>query len=164
MLMAFVIIVIMMYLINEASQTANRFKYDPTLNKFVIVVVVLSLIQVFLGTQVREQIDVISKSLEYSQRELWISRTNVIFKVHRSFAILLVLSNVVLWIRSRQVQFSKSLTNAIIIVLMIEVMSGIVLSHFDMMRLMQPIHLVAASLLFVLQMGLYFQLRSAKTI
>lgn len=164
MLMAFVIIVVMMYLINESSQVANRFKYDPTLNKFVIVVIVLSLIQVFLGTQVREQIDVISKSLEYSQRELWISRTNVIFKVHRSFAILLVLSNIVLWIRSRQVQFSMPLTNAIILVLMIEVMSGIVLSHFDMMRLMQPIHLVAASLLFVLQMGLYFQLRSAKTI
>lgn len=166
MLMALVIIVLMMYLINEVPDDTNNeaVAFDKSLYNFVLLAVFLSVIQILLGTEVRQQIDLVSKSLDYSQRELWIGQTDIWFKIHRSFAILLVVTNVLLWLRSKQINYSIGMSNAILIVVIIEAISGIVLSYFDMMPLMQPIHLLAASLLFVLQMGLLFRLRNLKTI
>lgn len=166
MLMALVIIVLMMYLINEVPDNVNNdnLVFDKPLYRLVLLAVFLSTIQVLLGTEVRQQIDDISRGLEYGQRDLWIEQTDVWFKIHRSFAILLIVSNVLLWLRSKQLSFSLTMTNAILIVVLVEALSGVVLSYFDMLPLMQPIHLLAASLLFVLQMGLLFRLRNLKTI
>jgi heme a synthase len=51
---------------------------------------VLILVQITLGTQVREAIDQVALSFNYLQRELWVENLGITFLIHRSFSILLL--------------------------------------------------------------------------
>ena len=166
MLMALVILALMVYLISEvpdASKEKNKI-FDKRLNQFLKIAIVLSLIQITLGTQVRQLIDEIASSLNHMQRNLWVDSVGTTFKIHRSFAISLVLINVMLFIRNYKLKFRYHLVNFVCGVLFLEVLSGVVLTYFDMLALMQPVHLIAASLLFLLQIALYFKLQKVKSI
>jgi cytochrome c oxidase assembly protein subunit 15 len=64
--------------------------------------IVLIFIQISLGTQVREQVDVVAKIT--NDRDAWIGMLPSIFLVHRSFSILLVLVAIVIyWAMQRMV-------------------------------------------------------------
>ena len=165
MLMALVILVLMVYLISEvpdASKEKNMI-FDKRLNQFLKIAIVLSLIQITLGTQVRQLIDVIASSLDHMQRNLWVDLVGTTFKVHRSFAISLVIINIVLFFRNYKLKYRYQIVNIISAVVFLEVLSGVILTYFDMLALMQPIHLILASLLFLLQIVLYFQLQKSKS-
>ena len=166
MLMALVILVLMVYLISEVPEPSKEKNiiFDKRLNQFLKIAIVLSLIQITLGTQVRQLIDEIASSLNHMQRNLWVDLVGTTFKIHRSFAISLVLINVMLFIRNYKLKFRYQLVNFVCGVLFLEVLSGVVLTYFDMLALMQPVHLIAASLLFVLQIALYFKLQKVKSI
>ena len=164
MLMALLIVAVMVYLISEIPKTvSSHHTFDSRIYYLLAIALILSLVQITLGTQVRQLIDVISKSLGHQQRDLWIGMTGVILKVHRSFAILLVLTSGLLFFRNIRLSKGYFIINTIFIVVMIEVFSGILLTYFDMMSIMQPIHLVAACLIFVLQSTLWFQIKKSKT-
>ena len=166
MLMALVILALMVYLISEVPETSkeNNIIFDKRLNQLLKIAIVLSLIQITLGTQVRQLIDEIASTLNYVQRDFWIEMAGITFKIHRSFAISLVIINVALFFRNYKLRDRYQLVNFICAVVFLEVLSGVVLTYFDMLALMQPIHLIAASLLFVLQIALYFQLQKSKSI
>lgn len=165
MLMALFIVALMVYLISDLpeSSTKNTLVFDKRLYRMLMVALGLSLVQIALGTQVRQIIDEIASALGYEQRDLWVGLAGTTFKVHRSFAIALVLINGLLFFRNYKLNLGFQLVKAVFAVVMLEVVSGIVLTYMDMMALMQPVHLVAASVLFVLQMALYFQLKKLKT-
>ena len=165
MLMALVILALMVYLISEVPDLSSEkhIIFDKRLNQFLKIAIVLSLIQITLGTQVRQLIDEIALSLNHMQRKLWIDLVGSTFKVHRSFAISLVIINVALFFRNYKLNYRYQLVNFISALVFLEVFSGIILTYFDMLALMQPIHLIVASLLFLLQIALYFQLRKSKS-
>lgn len=165
MLMALVILGLMVYLISEVPDLSSErhIIFDKRLNQFLKIAIALSLIQITLGTQVRQLIDEIASSLNHVQRKLWIDLAGTTFKVHRSFAISLVIINVALFFRNYKLNYRYQLVNFISALVFLEVFSGIILTYFDMLALMQPIHLTVASLLFLLQIALYFQLRKSKS-
>ena len=165
MLMALVILALMVYLISEVPDLSSEkhIIFDKRLNQFLKIAIVLSLIQITLGTQVRQLIDEIASSLNHMERKLWIDLVGTTFKVHRSFAISLVIINVALFFRNYKLNYRYQLVNFISALVFLEVFSGIILTYFDMLALMQPIHLIVASLLFLLQIALYFQLHKSKS-
>jgi cytochrome c oxidase assembly protein subunit 15 len=118
----------------------NRFKV------LLCVMVVLAFVQIMLGTQVREEIDVIAKNIDV--RSSWIENLSGIFKLHRSFSILISAVAIGLFLMNRRSQSSISQVNAAVIVVALEVVVGIVLSYFAMPELMQPTHLLLAIMLF----------------
>lgn len=102
------------------------------------------LVQIIFGTQVREDIDTISKSLSYEQREIWIERLGVIFVVHRSFSWVIVLLTGLLLYWSRGLSSVKNgtlLTGSLVCVIII---LGVVMAYLDMPALAQPLHLFFA--------------------
>ena len=155
----------MVYLISEVPEPSKEKNiiFDKRLNQFLKIAIVLSLIQITLGTQVRQLIDEIELSLNHMQRNLWVDSVGTTFKIHRSFAISLVIANVALFYRNYKLKYRYQFVNFISAVVFLEVLSGIILTYFDMLALMQPIHLIVASLLFILQIALYFQLQKAKS-
>jgi heme a synthase len=165
MLMALLIVALMVYLISElpSEKKMETLRCDLVLRKLLVAALVLSIVQIALGTQVRQLIDEISSSLDYGQRDLWLGLVGDTFIIHRSFAIILVLVNGLLSIRNYKFKLGFTLPKYIIGVIFVEVLSGIVLSYKDMMALMQPIHMVAASVLFVLQIAFYFQLKKLQS-
>ena len=165
MFMALVIIALMVYLISEVpNKRINSLAvYDRKLKVILTIALCLSVLQIVLGTQVRQLIDETAKSLNYGQRELWIGLAGTTFKIHRSFAILLVVVNSLLFVRNYKDKLGFEYPKYIMALIFIEVFSGIILTYFEMMRLMQPIHLVVATLLFIVQIAFYFELRKLKT-
>ena len=165
MLMALVILALMVYLISKVPDPSKEKNiiFDKRLYQFLKIAIVLSLIQITLGTQVRQLIDEIASSLYHMQRNLWVDLAGTTFKVHRSFAISLVIINVALFFRNYKLKYRYQLVNYIVVIVFLEVLSGIILTYFDMLALMQPIHLILASLLFLIQIALYFKLQKAKS-
>jgi cytochrome c oxidase assembly protein subunit 15 len=100
-----------------------------------------------MGTQVREQVDVVAKIS--SDRSAWIEKLPSIFYIHRSFSIVILLLAAWLYFKGKEslrlVQFNWAM-----LVLMLELLVGIVLAYLDMPAPMQPVHLLLGVLCFAL--------------
>ena len=111
------------------------------------------LTQIILGTQVRESVDLISKTMGESQRGAWIDNLASIYRVHRLFYYV-VAAAVMYWIwqlRSEKVfkvpsvrLFSMSLLG----ILICEIAIGISMHRFGIPPVLQPLHLLFGTLLF----------------
>jgi len=112
-------------------------------------VLLVTFVQIILGTQVREQVDHIAAAAAYGGRENWVSQLGSVFKVHRSLSILIALLNgyVVyqLWPLAGRV---RSLAGAVVGLVGLEIVTGIVLAYLALPAVVQPIHLTLATLLF----------------
>jgi cytochrome c oxidase assembly protein subunit 15 len=162
MLLAFLVIAGLMYLY---VKTASGLRALPTLNigntmRYALAVLIgLTLIQVLLGTQVRQQIDIIAKSLEHTQRGLWIEQLDWVFKVHRSFSLLLLFGNAWLcyqifkYLHHYHAVFRASIYLAVFVG--IATLSGIVMAYFSVPSWAQPLHLFLSCLIFGAQAYLY---------
>jgi len=105
---------------------------------------ILSLMQIYFGTQVRQEIDVVSKEL--LDRSEWIEQLSSIFELHRSFAILVLLINGYLIYKLRDRM--SAVVKLLILVLVIEVLSGIVMAYFSVPKAAQPTHLLLSTIMF----------------
>ncbi|GGK67384.1 hypothetical protein GCM10011405_14200 [Rufibacter glacialis] len=113
----------------------------------------LTFVQVIIGTQVRENVDLVAYELGNLHRETWIEKLGTSFYLHRSLSILLVLLNIALYaavkkLGNLQMLIMAKLTLAVIAV---EVLLGIVLSYFGLPAFAQPLHLLFGTVLFGLQ-------------
>lgn len=159
MLLALVMLAILVY---TYYYSTSLFK-EPTvimsrltlLRALIVLAVVLTVIQTTLGTEVREAIDAIAKSLLYQQRNTWVGRIGEVFTYHRDLAILVAFTNVFVY----QLVMNKfggkatelRLANSIVLVLLIQIASGLILSNFALPPFSQVIHLVFSTVLFTLQ-------------
>jgi len=122
--------------------------------------IIIVLMQIVLGTQVREEIDAISKSLSYQNRELWIEGLSEIFLVHRSFSWLVVLGSVGIWYKSKNSSRFRMMAKMLLAVLAVIILLGIVMSYLDMPAVAQPLHLLLACALLMQLFYMRLQLRN----
>ena len=134
-------------LINISKLKQNKIKVTPVIKYLMSGMVIVILFQIILGTQVREEIDVISKALSYGQRELWIDRLGYIFFVHRSFSWLVLIGTLALIIKGRDIIEFATKCRWIAINVLCTVGLGISMAHFDIPALSQPLHLLMACIL-----------------
>lgn len=132
------------YKLGNNIKTQSKKLYTLTLVALLLVVV-----QIALGTQVREQIDKISKSLAYGGRDRWIAKLDYLFLIHRSFSLVVtVVSLYVVYLFKKH--GVKLFSNTLIITcLFAEIILGIVMAYFDMPAIAQPLHLLFSTVLFV---------------
>ena len=122
------------------------------LKALVIGVVILSLFQIALGTTVREQIDAIASSMDNLNRSEWVESVGINFVWHRDLAILMVILNVAIFLLIRT---SYALTGPqfkyvsfVMIFLILQIITGIVLSYLALPPVAQAVHILLATLLF----------------
>lgn len=114
-----------------------------------IIAIIVVLIQVLLGTQVREQIDEISKSFKYEQRNVWIGQLDDVFLMHRSFSWLVAIVVFVLAWRSRIYPGLKRIRIFITCVILLSFFSGLYMNFFEIPAIAQPLHLFLGATLFI---------------
>jgi cytochrome c oxidase assembly protein subunit 15 len=126
----------------------------------------LTLVQVLLGTQVRQQVDIIAKGFELGQRDQWVDMLGTVFYVHRSFSAVVLLANAWLaWLVFRSLGWQHSLTRVAVGLLAVTglaTLSGATLGHLGMPALIQPTHWLSAALIFGLQLLLWMDYRHAR--
>ncbi|MFT7380838.1 MAG: cytochrome c oxidase assembly protein subunit 15, partial [Roseivirga sp.] len=113
-----------------------------------VLCVALTTIQVVLGTQVREAIDVVSENLA---RASWIENLGIEFKIHRSYSILLLVLHVFivqkLVVRSKEETILKNPVRFLFAIVVIEILTGVIMAYFGVPAAVQPIHLLLGTLI-----------------
>lgn len=127
----------------------------------------LGLIQLVLGTQVREAVDLIAKQSNYVNRHLWIDNLPMIFSVHKYSAIALVLLNgwIIAHLLSHTVSKVLHRLNWFLAFLILgTIIMGLSMDRLNLPIYAQPLHLWMASLIFGAQLSILMILRYARNL
>jgi cytochrome c oxidase assembly protein subunit 15 len=126
----------------------------------------LSLAQLILGTEVREQVDAIAKAMGEANRAQWASAFGKMFMAHRTLSVFILLANAALALSiARATQPGNPLRSsayALIGLILAEILAGVVLFYAGMPAVAQPLHLVLAALLFGAQFYILILYRMAR--
>ena len=161
MVMALVIVAVLIYLLKISSEKNSQQYKTKTFQSLLILAVIMTLIQVVLGTQVRQFVDEQIRSLGYNAENLWLANPDFTFYIHRSFSILVLAINAFLWWQNRKLNLQLNRINIVMVLILLEVATGVAMYNFDFPFLSQPLHLVIASLLFGFQFYLLMETTSA---
>jgi cytochrome c oxidase assembly protein subunit 15 len=114
------------------------------------VALLLTFWQIMLGTQVREQVDVVSAAAGYVGRAAWVAGLGSVFSVHRTVSALVVLVNIYVGYELWQLARARlrRLVIATLALIGLEILAGIVLATFALPAAVQPVHLTLATVLF----------------
>jgi len=147
--------------LNKKSFGLKKIDRDKRVIRLGWLALIIVLLQTFLGTIVREEVDFIGKE-ELLADTNWIDQLSVYFLIHRSFSIAVVL--IIGWyaIKVFRTGGIAKLPRLLMITIIIEVLLGMGLAYFDMPAFMQPLHLLLAIVGFGLIVAIML-IYSAKT-
>lgn len=161
MVMALLIVAFVLYLIFATKTSFKLQKYHSFFYTLLVIGIVLTLIQIVLGTQVRQFVDEQTKMMGY-EKSLWLAQPELDFYVHRSTSILVLVINGYLWFIDKKLNLGYKKINLVLNCILLEVFSGIMMYYFDFPFLSQPLHLVIASILFGIQMYILLEILHQK--
>ena len=166
MALALVIVALLLYAVNrarwihesplrESSAKSTLAAKQPTFALQLCLWLALGLTfwQIVLGTQVREQVDIVSAATGYVGRETWVSKLGSIFNMHRTMSAAVVLLNVYVSYELWQLGQARlrRLASTTLIMIGLEIIAGFVLASFALPAAVQPLHLTLATILFGIQ-------------
>lgn len=129
-----------------------------------IVAMVAGLLQLVMGTQVREAVDLIARSSNFTDRHLWIDNLPLVFGIHKYYAIPLTLLNgwlIIAVLNHSQSVILRRLSIALGAFLLGTIAIGMSMDRLHMPLFSQPLHLLLASLIFGTQLAIMLILRHA---
>lgn len=162
MIPALVIVVMLIYLVIKSKNYSEAIvlsKENRSINIVLGLCILLLFIQIILGTQVREAIDVIAHRLTEIDRRSWVSNLGLEFLIHRSFSWMIVISHGVLMyllFKRKGIQLN-SVYGGLVAMLLLSVGTGVVMAYLGIPAFIQPLHLVLAFILFGLQFWILFK-------
>ncbi|WPP51511.1 COX15/CtaA family protein [Catalinimonas niigatensis] len=169
MLLALVIVALLTYLVvrvKKESVLALITTYSTSASITLLLLIAMSVAQVVLGTQVRESVDLVAEQMNYESRESWIEQLGIVFYIHRSYSMLIVLVHIFLLYKvvkhyGNQGNLMRN-SLVLLIVVVLEILSGVVMAYFAIPRFAQPIHLLFASLVFGLQLYIWLKINMVR--
>ena len=138
----------------------DKIVHDKTLRTITTITLIILLIQIIIGTDVREQVDAVSASLNYTQRNTWLTHLNVVFDVHKATSIIVSLLVIFVFWRSLSHVVLQRIGMFLFLIVLLLMAAGIFLASFNIPAFIQPIHLLLSSILFVSLFG--FRLKVKK--
>lgn len=163
MLVALLIVALLIYTIARSQRDAigqiDTRLLPPAYKSVLIAAMFMTLLQITMGTQVREAVDFIAHEHGYIERQYWRDDFPIIFYVHRSFSSIILFTNI--WLVWKIHQFLKKETVmlytgfSLLALVVIAIVAGITLDRLGVPPVAQPIHLLVASLIFGIQFFLF---------
>ena len=153
MLMALLIIALLIYLVNSSSKYS--IKKNKIFTNFLFVAILLTLVQIVLGTQVREFVDE-QANINYDKFE-WFNEIPKVYEYHRTFSLVVIAVNFGLFYLNKKLNLGNNFIYYVIVLLFIEALSGVVMFYFNFPFGSQTIHLFIASLIFGFQFLILLQ-------
>lgn len=169
MILSVIIVFILLYAVArsynyviEVEDVADK----SSLSFLVSAAIFLTTGQVLLGTQVREVVDQVANSLGDALRSEWTANLGGKFQMHALFSIIIVVINLLIYYRINKSIIKKGLlakfANWLLIVIAIELISGLSLAYLGFPRLMQPIHLTLGTLAIGIQFVVFLFLNKER--
>ncbi|WP_035726210.1 COX15/CtaA family protein [Eisenibacter elegans] len=121
--------------------------------------IVAMVAQLIMGTQVREELDLLMASLGPQWRSTWESAIGAVFFVHRSFSWIVLLT--VAWLCYQTFRPSqkahlvlKYLSSGLLLAVLLSIVSGVGMSYFGVPPFLQPLHLVLSVIILGIQFSM----------
>jgi cytochrome c oxidase assembly protein subunit 15 len=160
MFLALALVFLQIMIIRRISPNFQKQLHLPGGIKWLVIIILLiTTYQLFLGTQVREFIDELKK--QNIGREGWSSHFGWTFFIHRSFSwLVLILIGLMTWLNYKTEKL-KAIYLAFAL-LSLELIGGVALAYADMPGPVQVSHLLFAALLFGVLSMLFIRMRPLK--
>ena len=168
-----ILALLMVFLLIYLYYTSQEKPYFETIQSFALVksvliaCLLLLLVQIAMGTQVREAIDGIAVAFNYAFRDQWISQLGTTYYIHRSFSILILLLHVylvyLLFKHGKGRVKVLNLSKLLLALILFEMVTGAIMSYLSIPAFIQPIHLFFGSLAAGLQYLLLLNLGNKRT-
>ena len=159
MVIGLLIIGLVLRLLFIIRKEKTSYKYHALFNKLLILSIIFSLIQIAMGTQVRQFIDEQVKLFGFENKEYSLMNPSFKFYFHRSFTIAIILVNFGLFYLNQLHKLGYKLVNWILVLLFLETITGILMYYAEFPLGTQAIHLLSGALLFGVQFYLWMQSR-----
>lgn len=159
MFLALLIIALQLLLIHRmrAEDEQIRYRIPSWMRWTILFCAAITTYQLFLGTQVREMIDELT--IQGFTREDWTEQLGIPFYIHRSFSwLVLILIVFLAWKNERSTRIQS--LRWVLVVLALELTSGVLLAYANMPGLVQTAHLLFASVLFGIFSMLLFRMKN----
>ena len=148
MAMALVLVLILIILLAREKQLEKILEKSTTIQRVLVFGLFLTLIQIAMGTQVRQFVDEQMHAFNLEEASAWLTDAPLLFYFHRSFSLLVLLVHGYLGYLLFQKKILPNVFTVILFLLVAEILTGIWMYYFDFPFSSQPLHLVLASLLF----------------
>ncbi len=148
MILAIVMLIIQLHIIKGVAQRPySRQTPSPFIFYTALAGVALMIVQTVLGTQVRQQIDVLQKTID---REFLMDGLAGVFPFHRTMAlVLLVLGSLLVW-KNKTDHINRKSIYGVAGVIFLEAIVGKLFDLLGMPVYLQPTHLLLSMVLFTL--------------
>ena len=156
MLLALFILALLIYVIarsqREFIRQIDTSALPPVFKTVLIAAIAMTLLQVVMGTQIREAVDIIANQHGYIDRQYWRDDFPMIFYVHRSFSSIILFTN--LWLAWKLYHLIDKSTvlyrfGYVLAALVIAaILAGVSLDRLGFPAVAQPLHLLLANLIF----------------
>jgi cytochrome c oxidase assembly protein subunit 15 len=170
MMLALVIVCILLYVHFQSYKLIHdtQVNTEKPSQLFGILVIgfLLMLVQIVFGTQVREEMDIVAFEFGNLLRGEWVEHLGLVFLVHRSYSILLLLVHLVFFFKVykytlRHVSVFKW-SQGLIFVILLEILTGVGMAYFGVPAFLQPIHLLLGTLIVGIQFVILLQLNAQR--
>lgn len=158
MVVAMALLAILLYATFRAMRYKISYSLMPKTKKTLLWVIstlfAITMIQLVLGTQVRESVDVAKNILELPRSE-WVNSLEGLYLIHRSFSWALVIVTGVLLYYNRKLQAPKFLSQlgvCIAVLMMVQVFVGVGMERLAMPGVLQILHLVGVAILICVEL------------
>ena len=151
MVMALIIVAVLLYLLHATSTRQTAHFKRGLFQNLLLLSILFTLIQIVLGTQVRQYVDDQIDIVGYDTKGLWLDNPTLQFYIHRSFSIAVLLVNGFLWWKNKTLGYGFQKLQWVMVLLGLEIISGLAMYYVDFPFGSQAIHLILAALLFGVQ-------------
>ena len=146
-------IAVIFFLMKAIYYEQEKIIANKKLRRLILINLIGIAIQIILGTQVRENMDLVIQEFGENNKHLWIDNLNVIYIVHRSFTWLILIMSLLLYTALNNLSvFEVTYKRSIITFLTISILSGILMAYFALPFGSQPAHLTLSLLILGLHM------------
>ena len=151
MLMAIVLLFILFSILAISNPSKKRVKVSRNISILVLISIVLLLIQIITGTEVRKFIDIKMELLNYTEKERWIENISSSFSFHRSFSWAIIIVNSLIYFYARKSGLKLKIIHIVNSLIFFQISSGIIMYYFHFPFSSQPIHLVISTMIISIQ-------------
>lgn len=157
LLLALIIIGIQLYIIRMVSPSQkSNLQFSKGMSTLIWVCFIITVYQMFLGTQVREYIDELTR--QGYGKEDWSEMLGLSYFIHRSFSwLVLILLGVLAYFNQKGNKYPS--IQWIFVLLAIELTSGVLLAHADLPGLARTAHLIFATCILGILTMVVFRLK-----
>ena len=162
MLMAILIVSILFVLLSKLNKKNSSLVFNRYISNLTLISLALLLIQVISGTEIRQFVDIEMISNNYSEKDKWLINPPKSLYFHRSFSIIIFIVNSLIFLKLKKMVIHSKIFKLIMILLFIQILTGIIMYYFNFPFSTQPIHLLISTLIIGFQVYFYVLLNNNK--